>query len=333
MPSTIPAPSPISIMKKFIALYLNVFICINAFAQAYPDKPIKIVTSFSAGSGPDALLRNVSEKMSKAINQAVIVDNRPGGNGWIAADLVRKAPTDGYTFLQVDNTHVALQQHLFKKMPFDFNKEFEPAAPIFWTNFFIVVPMNSPWTSVADLIAAANEKNGRLSFGSWGVGSAAHLGSALLETEIGYPMLHIPFKEIPQVYNAVASGDIDWAFGTAASAGPLYRGKKVKFLAIAAPKRLDGYNDVPTVTEANGPKNFELKTWVAIYAAKGTPKVVLDKFNQEMRLALLDPDIQKNMRTFGFEPWFNSPAEVQKEADSQSKKFATIVKNTKISID
>ena len=97
-------PSPISIMKKFIALFLSFFICINAFAQAYPDKSIKIVTSFSAGSGPDALLRNLSEKISKSIHQTVIVDNRPGGNGWIAADVVRKAPTDGYTFLQVDNT-------------------------------------------------------------------------------------------------------------------------------------------------------------------------------------------------------------------------------------
>ena len=111
--------------------------------------------------------------------------------------------------------------------------------------------------------------------------------------------------------------------------------------AIIKPFKLDDVKEAleavgvqgMTVSEASGPKNFELKTWVAIYAAKGTPKAVLDKFNQEMRLALLDPDIQKNMRTFGFEPWFGSPAEVQKEADSQSKKFATIVKTTKISID
>ena len=321
-------------MKKLlITCVMSALAISSSFAQNYPDKPIKILTSFSAGSGPDALLRGVGEKMSKSMSQPLMIDNRPGGNGWIAADVVRKSSVDGYTFLQVDNTHVSLQQHLFKKMPFEFNKEFEPAAPFYWTNFFIVVPINSKWNSVADLVFAAKEKKGTLTYGSWGIGSAGHVGAAMLEAEIGAPMSHIPFKELPQVYTAVANGDVDWAFGTAASAGPLYRAKKVKFLAIAAPKRLAGYTDIPTVTEAQGPKNFELKTWVAIYAMRGTPKSAIDKFNLEMKNALSDPEVQKNMGTFGFEAWLGSPVDVQKEAEAHSKKFADIVKNAKMSIE
>ena len=302
-------------------------------AQSYPDKPVRIVTSFSAGSGPDALMRNVGDKMGKQVGQAIIMDNRPGANGWLAVDAVKKSSADGYTFLQVDNTHVSLQQHLFKKMPFDFNKDFEPAAPVYWTNFFIVVPENSKWNTVGDLVAAAKEKSGALTFASWGVGSAGHVGAAMFEAEIGTQMNHVPYKDLPSVYNAVANGEVDWAFGTAASAGPLYRAKKVKFLGIAAPKRLTGYLDIPTVSEAGGPKNFELKTWVAIYALRGTPKAAIDKFNQETLIALKDPDVQKNMATFGFEPWLTTPAEVTKDAELQSKKFEIIVKQAKMSID
>jgi len=306
---------------------------LTAQAQSYPDKPIRIVTSFSAGSGPDALMRNVGDKMGKQVGQAIIMDNRPGANGWLAADAVKKSSADGYTFLQVDNTHVSLQQHLFKKMPFDFNKDFEPAAPLYWTNFFIVVPANSKWNTVGDLVAAAKEKSGALTFASWGVGSAGHVGAAMFEAETGTQMNHIPYKDLPSVYNAVANGEVDWAFGTAASAGPLFRAKKVKFLGIAAPKRLTGYLDIPTVSEAGGPKNFELKTWVAIYALRGTPKAAIDKFHQETLIALKDPDVQKNMATFGFEPWLTTTSEVTKEAELQSKKFEVIVKQAKMSID
>ena len=306
---------------------------LTAHAQSYPDKPIRVVTSFSAGSGPDALMRNVGDKVGKQVGQAIIMDNRPGANGWLAVDAVKKSPTDGYTFLQVDNTHVSLQQHLFKKMPFDFNKDFEPAAPLYWTNFFIVVPANSKWNTVGDLVAAAKEKSGALTFASWGVGSAGHVGAAMFEAETSTQMNHIPYKDLPSVYNAVANGEVDWAFGTAASAGPLYRAKKVKFLGIAAPKRLTSYLDIPTVSEAGGPKNFELKTWVAIYALRGTPKAAIDKFNQETLIALKDPDVQKNMATFGFEPWLTTPAEVTKDAELQSKKFEIIVKQAKMSID
>lgn len=302
-------------------------------AQNYPDKPIKVITSFSTGSGPDALMRNVGDKLGKQLNQPIIIDNRPGANGWIAADGIKKSPADGYNLLQVDNTHVALQKYLFKKMPFDFNKEFEPVTPLYWTNFFIVVPINSKWNNVADLVAAAKEKNGKLTYASWGVGSIGHVGAAMFEADTGTTMTHIPFKELPAVYNAVANGDVDWAFGTAASAGPLYRAKKVKFLAIAAPKRLAGYMDVPTVSEAQGPKNFELKAWVAIYALRGTPKSSIEKFNQDTLIALKDPDVQKNMATFGFEPWLGSPADISKEAEIQSKKFEEVVKRSKMTID
>ena len=238
----------------------------QAQTQGYPTKPVRTVLPYSAGSGPDAVVRQVGEKLSRAWGQQLLVDNKPGANGWLAVGEVKRAAADGYTLMAVDNTHMTLQPHLYKQLPFSPTKDFEPVAPLYSTYFFIVVPADSPWKSVTDLVAAAKARKGELTYGTWGMGSVAHVGTAMLETATDTQMTHVPFKELPQLYTAVATGEVAWAFGTAATVGPLYRAKKVKLLAIAAPKRLAGYTDVPTVAEAGGPAGFELKTWVALFA-------------------------------------------------------------------
>lgn len=304
-----------------------------ALAQTTTPRPVRVVLPFSAGSGPDTVVRNVGDKMGVAGKAVVIVDNKPGANGWIAADAVKRAAPDGNTLLLVDNAQMALQQHLYKQMPFDASKDFEPIAPLYTTNFFVVVPADSPWKTMGDLIAAAKAKPGQLTYGSWGVGSVAHVGSAMLETATGTQMTHVPFKEIPQLYAAVATGDVSWAFGSAATVGPLYKAKKVKLLALAAPKRLAGYTDIPTVAESAGPTGFELKTWVALVAPKGTPKAAIEQFNEAANQALGDPDTRARFAAFGFEPWIGKPAEITRATEQDSARFADIVHRAKISID
>ena len=139
--------------------------------QQFPGKPVRVLVPYSAGSGPDAVLRDVGDKVSRAWSQQMIVENRPGANGWLAIEAAKKSQPDGYTLLQVDNTHMALQPHLYKQLPFDPVKDFDPVAPLYWTHFFIVVPANSDWKSVADLVAAAKAKPGQLTYGTWGIGS------------------------------------------------------------------------------------------------------------------------------------------------------------------
>jgi tripartite-type tricarboxylate transporter receptor subunit TctC len=304
-----------------------------AQGQPFPAKPVRVVLPYSAGSGPDTVMRLVRDKLAVSWGQQLIVENRPGGNGWIAIGAAQQAPADGYTLLAVDDTHMALQPHIFNKLPHDPARDFEAVSPLYRTYFFVVVPVNSPWKSVTDLIVDAKAKPNGLTYGTWGIGSVAHIGAATLEAATGTKMTHVPFKELPALYGAVANGDLSWAFGTAATAGPLYKGAKVRFLAYAAPRRLAGYADIPTVTEANGPANFELKTWVGLLAPRGTPKPIIEKINADVAKALADPVIRERLAVVGFEPYAVSPAEMSELIANDSRRYAEISKRAKISIE
>ncbi len=178
-----------------------------ASAQAYPDKPVRILTPFSAGSGPDAVLRLVSDKLGRQLGQPVIVDNRPGANGFIALEAAKRAAPDGYTLVQMDDAHMSLLPLLYRKVPYDVQKDFDPVNTLYRTHFFVVVPANSPWKSMRDLVNAAKAKPEALTYGSWFIGSPGHLGAALIESATQTRMLHIPFKQTPDVYQAVATNE------------------------------------------------------------------------------------------------------------------------------
>lgn len=302
-------------------------------AQSYPAKPVRIITPFPSGSGPDAVLRVIGDKLNKAWGQQLVIENRAGAQGFIAIEAAKKAAPDGYTLVQMDDAHMALQPHLYKKIPYELGKDFDPVATLFQTYFFVVVPVNSPWKNVADLVAAAKAKPGELKYGSWFVGSPGHVGAAMLEAASGTQMVHIPFKEMSQLFAAVASNDVAWSFGSAASAGPLYRSAKVKFIAVAAPKRVAGYTDVPTMAEAGGPTGLEVKAWVALFAPKGTPAPVVQKINEALAKILAEPDVKERFQTFGFEPLATAPGEIMKLVESDSRRYADIVKRAKISIE
>jgi tripartite-type tricarboxylate transporter receptor subunit TctC len=315
------------------AILATSLVASNTMAQSYPAKPVRSVAPYSPGSGPDSVMRILGEKLSRAWGQQLVIDNKPGGSGFIAIGDAKRAAPDGYTVLQVDNTHMALQPHLFKQLPYDPAKDFEPVAPLYFTNFFIVVAANSPWKDAGDLVKAAKAAPNEITYGSWGIGSVAHVGAAMLEAATDSRMMHVPFKEMGQVYSSVASGDIKWAFGTAATAGPMYQARKVKFLALAAPKRLPGFADVPTVGEAGGPANFEVQAWVGLFAPAGTPKATIDKINADVSKVLEAADVRERLATFGFVPYIGAPSELTKAIERDSRKFGEVVKRAKISLD
>lgn len=324
-------------MKNLLSLTVLILGALNNTAHAqsneFPTHAMRAVLPYSVGSGPDAVIRMVGEQLSATWKQPFIVENKPGANGWLAIGEVKRSAPDGYSLAIVDNTHMTLQPHLYRKMPFDPLRDLTAVAPIYTTHFFIVVSANSPWSSVDDLVNAARQKKGELTYGTWGMGSVAHIGATMFQNSSKTTMTHIPFKELPQLYTAVANGDVDWAFGTAATVQNLYQAKRVKLLALAAPARLAQYAEVPTVAEAGGPANFELKTWVAAFAPKGTPPDVIEKINAAVAAAVDTPSMKQRFDTFGFNSWIASPGDVKRTQDEDSTRFSEIVKEEKISLD
>ena len=315
------------------ALALGLFASVGAQAQAFPTKPVRIITPFPVGSGPEGVVRLVADKLSRTWGQPVTVENRPGVNGFIAIDAFKRGANDGHDLIQLDNVHLSAYPHLFKKLPYDAAKDFDVLLPLFKTYFFFTTATNSKYKNVADLIADAKANPGKLNYGSWSVGNQVHLGSALFDTVAGVDMQHVIYKETSQLYTGVATGDLAYALGTSATAGPLYRSGKLKFLAIAGPSRLPAYKDVPTVAEAGGPAGFEVSGWTAIAAPKGVPKVVADKIQHDIEKALAEPDIKEKFISFGYENYTPTRVQFQQYMDSESKRFADVIKKAGASLD
>ena len=204
---------------------------------AFPGKPVTITTAFAAGSGPDAVLRQVSDKLSKLWNQPVLVNNKPGGGGFIAMDSVQRLPADGYNLLQPDSEHLAAVPHLYKSKNFVTLNTFDPVVTLFRTPFFIAVSSESKWQNIKDLVAEAKASPGKVSYGSWGIGSPGHLGGEEIEWLSAVDMTHVAFREVSQLYTGVATGDIQWAFASIPSSAGVFKSGKIRYLAIAAQAR------------------------------------------------------------------------------------------------
>lgn len=304
-----------------------------SFAQQFPSKPVRLITSFPAGSGPDAMLRFLGERLGKVWGQSVVIDNRPGGGGFIAVAEARKATSDGHTLLHIDGLNFTAAPHLYKALPYDPVNDFRPITPLHAGYFFIAVSAASPWRTVGDLLAAARSQPGQVTYGSWQVGSIAHLGAAALESASGTRMNHIPFKETSQLYAAVAGGDVNWAFGSPASAGPLQRAGKLRFLALAAPQRLPTHPDVPTVAESGGPAGFETTSWVGLFGLPGLPAVVATRISQDVAQLMADPEVRSKLVDFGYVAQAQSPEQTVARIEQERARYARTVREAGIRIE
>jgi len=304
-----------------------------AGAQQYPTKAVRIITPFPVGGGPDGVARLVADKLSRAWGQPVVVDNKPGGNGFIAIDAFKRGAKDGTDLIVLDNVHLAAYPALFKKLPYDPAKDFDAILPFFRTYFFFTVPTNSKYKTVADLIADAKANPGKLNYGSWSVGNPVHLGSELFESATGTQMEHVIYKETTQLYTSVATGELAFALGSAATAGPLQRAGKLRFLAAAAPARTAAFPDVPTVAESGGPQGFEVTGWNAIAAPRGLPAAVTDKIKRDIDKALAEPDVLEKFKSFGYEPFPTTRPQFDQFVQGESKRFGDVIRKANVSLD
>lgn len=301
-------------------------------AQTFPTQPVRIISPFPAGSGPDAVARIVGEKLAVTLKQPIVIDPRPGANGFLAANAVKAAAPTGYDLFLADIGHLTINPSLFKKLPYDAKADFVPVSGVYRASFFIAVGANSPIKTLKDLIAVAAVP-GRVTYGSNAIGSPLHLGAAQVEAATNTKMLHVPFKEISQLYAAVSTGEVDWALGSIASAGPLLRAGKLRFVAIADTSRSPAMPDVPTFQEAGGPGPLSANSWVSLVAPKGTPVAVVTTLNRGINDALKQPDVVEKLAGFGFTPFLGSPADLIKVIDSDTIRNAALVKRTGASVE
>lgn len=304
-----------------------------AAAQQFPTKPVRIITPFPVGGGPDGVARLVAEKLARAWNQPVVVENRPGGNGFIAIDAFKRGAKDGHDLIVLDNVHLAAYPSLFKKLPYDPVKDFDALLPLFKTYFFFTVAGDSKYKSVGDLIADAKANPGKLNYGSWSVGNPVHLGSELFESATGTQMEHVIYKETTQLYTGVSTNELAFALGSAATAGPLQRAGKLRFLAVAAPQRVTSFPDVPTVGESGGPKGFEVTGWNTIAVPPGLPAAVTDKIRKDIEQALTGTDVQEKFKSFGYEQFPTTRAQFTQFVKDESQRFGDVIKKANVSLD
>ncbi len=321
------------ITRRLAVAALALAACAAHADPSFPTKPVNLTTAFAAGSGPDAVLRQVGDKLSKLWGQPVTINNRPGGGGFIAIEAVRRLPADGYNLLQLDSEHLAALPLLYKSKNFVTLEHFDPVAILFRTPFLVAVATDSKWKDMRDLVAAAKANPGKVSYGSWGIGSPGHLAGEQLELMQGLDMTHVAFREVSQLFTSVATGDPAWSMASIPSSQGVFKAGKLRYIAVAAPRRIPQMPDVPTVQEAGGPANFDINSFVSLVAPKGLSADVAAKINADVQKVLADPEVKARFNTFAFETLNWSPAEIRRQADLKFKTYEQLVKRKNISLD
>ena len=303
-----------------------------AWAQAYPARPIKIVVPLPPGSPPDVLARLVAERLQEAWKQPVIVDNRPGATGMIGMDAVAKAAPDGYTVGIMFLTHTVLPA-LFGKVPYDTGADFVPIANLVWLYNVLVVPPSVPARSAKELVELARTQPGKLTYGSGGNGSPAHLIGESFRQLAKVDMLHVPFKGPSEAVQALLGGYVSAMFATTSVAVPLVNAGKLRAVAVTSPTRLAALPSVPTMAES-GIAGFDMKEWEGIVAPAGTPRDIVAKWNQELTRIMQLPQIRDKLSELGMEAAApNSPDQFTALMRSELQRWTQFVKTTGLKAD
>ena len=304
----------------------------HAQAPAFPTRPVTMVVPFPAGGITDTIARALAQKLGDTLGQSVIVDNKPGGGGQIAATQVKQAAADGHTVFVGATEMFAINQNLFRKFSYDPLKDFTPISSLIASPLVLVVPANSPVNSVNDLVQQAKTRKGGMNFASQGIGSIGHLLGELFRGQTGGEYNHVAYKGSAPALQDVMAGQVDMMFDPVITTAPLIAGKKLKPLAIAAAKRSPQLPDVPTLAEL-GIKGVDAGVWFGAVAKAGTPEPVVAKLNDAFLKALKDPEILKRFSEQGMQPFPSSPAQFGSFMQSEVARWAPLIKASGASVD
>jgi tripartite-type tricarboxylate transporter receptor subunit TctC len=295
----------------------------EAHAQ-YPARPIRWIVPYTPGGLTDSVTRIVTQRIQEEIGQPVVVENRPGANSIVGADLVAKAPPDGYTMLTVIAAHSANATLYVGKLPFDAVKSFAPVSLAAIAPLILTVNNNFPATDMRELIAYARANPGKVSFGSSGIGSAAHLTTELLKQTAEIDMVHVPYKGTAPAVQGLLAGDIQVLVDVPSSMMPHVRGGKVRALGMFSTKRVPGAQEVPTIAEAGGP-SIESSTWVMFLAPAGTPRDIVGRISTETAKAVSSPELRSRFDQLGIEPVGSTPEQALTFLDVEIAKWAKVI--------
>jgi tripartite-type tricarboxylate transporter receptor subunit TctC len=300
----------------------------TAGAQPYPNRAIHVVVPFAAGGAVDVLARLMGIKLSEQVGQPVIIENRPGGGGTLAADAVAKAAPDGYTILQ-NTAGAAVAPALYKSLPYDARKDFAPVTQITASVLVLVAGPKTGIRSVQDLIARARAQPGKLNYGSSGVGNPLHLAMEMFKHETGIDILAVPFRGDLQINTAMIAGDIEVAVVPIATAVPLINDGRLIALGTTGAKRRAALPDVPTIKEQGVP-GFEAYGWQGWFMPARTPATIVDRIRQEVVKILAQPDVMQRIKAMGNEAIGSTPAEFDAYYKSEIVMFTKAIADAKI---
>jgi len=317
----------IKFLTGFISLLLAGFVA----AQAYPNRPVRVVIPYPPGGPTDIVARVLFLQVSEATGQQFILDNRAGAGGNIGAEVVAKSPADGYTLL-IGTTAHAINMSLFKNLNYDVLKDFAPVSLLTQGPLVLVTHPQSPANSVKELIELAKTKPGGLNFASSGNGQSTHLSAELFNTMAGIKMSHVPYKGSAPALTDLVSGQVDLMFDTTLSAMPFVRSGKLKALGLTSPVRSAAAPDVPTISES-GLAGYEVFAWNGVFVPTGTPKVIIQQLNEHIRKAMLLPSVKDKFTAQGFAASWNSPENFSLFLKNEVDKWGRTVKASGATID
>jgi tripartite-type tricarboxylate transporter receptor subunit TctC len=302
-----------------------------ASAQAWPDKPLRIMVGASAGGGTDILARLLAEKMGPALGQTITVENRPGASNTIAAELTARAAPDGTTLLLATNTGQAVAPHLLK-LKFDPLKDLQPIGLVAIVPNVLVVSATSPYKNVKELLADMQAKPGALKYASSGIGSTQHIVGEAFNLSTKTKAIHIPYKGSAQAHIDIIGGQVEMMFDTTSSAMGQIKGGKFRPLAITTPQRSAELPDVPTLAE-QGVAGADIQTWYAMYVTAGTPRAAVDRLAAELTAALKQPDVQSKIKGLGGEIQIMSPEKFGEMNKAEFERYGKLVRDANIKVE
>jgi tripartite-type tricarboxylate transporter receptor subunit TctC len=303
---------------------LSALPAVSAMAQNFPSKPLKIVVPFGAGGVADLTARAVAQKLSENLGQAVVIDNRPGAGGIVAGELVAKAEPDGHTLLLMSNG-TAVSAGLFKSLPFNPRSDFAPVSLLGLFDMAVVVPENSPFQTLSELISFGRANPGKLNIGTINIGSTQNLAAELLRTQANLIAQIVPYNGTPAVINALRGGQIDVAVEILGPMKPQINAKAVRLLGVMGENRPKDLPQIPVVRELPGLSNFNVSSWNALAAPGKTPKAVVDRLSQEVAKVLAQPEMVQRLAGFNVQAKASTPAQLAQLLDSDIKRWSDVI--------
>ena len=299
----------------------------SAAGHAFPDKPVRFVIGFTPGGPSDILARAVGQKLAERWKQQVVVENRPGAGGNIAAAEVAKSPGDGHTWLLGNNSILATNAALYRSLPYDPVKDFAPVALVAVQPNILVVHPDVKANSLRDLIALGKENPGKLNYASSGAGAAAHLAGELFKSMAGIDMVHVPYKGAQPALTDLMAGQVQLMFATSASVIPYVKAGRLRALAVSTAQRSPSVKELPTMAEAGLP-GFEATTWHGVVVPSATPAALVQRLNREINAVLGEKDLRERLDALGAEVTTGTPKEFTEYIAREIPKWTKVVKDS-----